>query len=231
MYMRSAKNVQEQTNRQDSHDAQSERDKPREKLEKKGAAALSDVELLQVVIGSGGIGNDYRQIAKNLNQKVQTVGISDLTLNDVRAIKGVGIAKATRIFAALEFCRRKFVKQDAPLIDTPAKAAEQLGFIKDRKQEHFVLITLNGARRLINTHVIFIGTLTASLAHPREIFSVAIEERAASIIIAHNHPSGVLDVSGQDREVSERIKQAGELLGIRLDDHLIVAGDDFVSAM
>ena len=206
-------------------------DMPREKLDSRGAAALSDVELLQIVIGSGGKGNDFKQIAKNLNDKVQKVGIDSLTIDDVRAIKGIGPAKSTTVFAALEFCRRKFTKQNAPLIDSPEKAAEQLNFIRNRKQEHFVLITLNGARRLINTHVITIGTLTASLVHPREVFSVAIEERAASIIIAHNHPSGILDVSEQDREVSKRIKQAGELIGIRLDDHIVVAGEGFCSAM
>ena len=93
-----------------------------------------------------------------------------------------------------------------------------------------MLLTLDGARRLINNRVVTIGTLMSSLVHPREVFSLAIEDRAASIIIAHNHPSGALDISEQDREVTKRIRQAGELLGIRLDDHIIVAGDDFVSA-
>jgi len=204
---------------------------PREKLSKKGAAALSDVELLQIVIGSGVKGYDFKQIARSLNDKVQTLGIEKLTIDDVESIKGIGPAKATTVFAALEFCRRKFTKQSAPLIDSPERAAEQLGFIRNRKQEHFVLLTLNGARRLINSHVITIGTLTASLVHPREVFSVAIEDRAASIIIAHNHPSGMLDISEQDREVSTRIRLAGELLGIALDDHLVVAGDGFASCM
>jgi DNA repair protein RadC len=130
----------------------------------------------------------------------------------------------------LEFWRRKFTKQTAPLIDSPEKAADQLDNIRNKKQEHFVLLTLDGARRLINNRIITIGTLMSSLVHPREVFSQAIEDRAASIIIAHNHPSGMLDISEQDREVTRRIKQAGDLIGIRLDDHIIVAGDDFVSA-
>lgn len=204
---------------------------PREKLNEKGAEALTDVELLQIVIGSGGKGNDYKQIARVLNETINRLGIESLTIEDVRAIKGIGEAKSSTVFAALEFCRRKFTKQIRPLIDSPEKAAEQLGFIKDRKQEHFVLLTLNGARRLINSHVITIGTLTSSLVHPREVFSVAIEERAASIIIGHNHPSGMLDISDQDRDVSTRIKLAGELLGIMLDDHIIVVSDGFTSAM
>jgi DNA repair protein RadC len=93
------------------------------------------------------------------------------------------------------------------------------------------MLTLDGARRMINTHTITIGTLTASLVHPREVFAPAMEDRAASIIIAHNHPSGSLVISDKDREVTKRIFEAGELLGITLDDHIVIAGDDFVSAM
>ena len=203
---------------------------PREKLCKKGAAALSDIELLQAVICSGGKGNNVKQIAKNLNSAIEKHGADGLTLEDVKSIKGIGVAKATVVFAAFEFWRRKFTKQSAPLIDAPERAVELLEHIKNKKQEHFVLLTLDGARRLINNRVVTIGTLMSSLVHPREIFAFAIEDRAASIIIAHNQPSGMLDISEQDREVTRRIRQAGDIIGIRLDDHIIVAGDDFVSA-
>ena len=203
---------------------------PREKLSKKGASALSDVELLQAVIGSGGKDNDFKQIAKNLNAKITKIGADNLTLDDVKTIKGIGAAKATVVFAALEFWRRKYTKQTAPLIDSPLKAAEQLDHIRNKKQEYFVVLTLDGARRLISNKVITIGTLMSSLVHPREVFSLAIEDRAASIIIAHNHPSGMLDISEQDREFTKRIKKCGELLGIQLDDHIIIAGDSYISA-
>ena len=203
---------------------------PREKLYKRGASSLSDIELLQAVIGSGGRDNDFKTIAKNLNNAIQKSGADNLTFDDVKSIKGIGDAKATIVFAALEFWRRKYTKQTAPLIDSPEKAAEQLHHIKNKKQEHFVLLTLDGARRLIHSRVVTIGTLMSSLVHPREIFSLAIEDRAASIIIAHNHPSGLLDISEQDREVTRRIRQAGDIIGIRLDDHLIIAGDEYVSA-
>ena len=204
-------------------------DLPREKLSKKGAAALSDIELLQAVIGSGGKDNDFKQIAKNLYATIQKIGADKLTIDDVKSIKGIGDAKATIVFAALEFWRRRLLKQTAPLIDSPESAAGQLEFIRNKKQEYFVLLTLDGARRLIKTRIITIGTLMSSLVHPREVFSPAIEDRAASIIIAHNHPSGMLDISEQDRDVTKRIRQAGELLGIKLDDHIIVAGEGFVS--
>ena len=206
-------------------------DLPREKMSRKGASALSDVELLQAVIGSGGKDNDYKQIAKNLNSAILKTGADNITIEDIQAIKGIGPAKATIIFAALEYWRRKYTKQTAPLIDSPEMAAKQLDFIKDKKQEYFILLTLDGARRLINVRTISIGTLTSSLVHPREVFSPAIEDRAASIIVGHNHPSGSLTVSAQDKDVSSCMKQAGDLLGIRLDDHIIVTEDGFTSAM
>jgi DNA repair protein RadC len=210
---------------------QNRQDLPREKLNKKGVEALSDIELLQAVIGSGGKNNDFKQIARNLSATIEKIGVEKLTIDDVKAIKGIGDAKATVVFAALEFWRRKFAKQTRPIIDTQKKAAEEFAFLKNKKQEYFVMITLDGARRLINIHTITVGTLTASLVHPREVFAPAMEDRAASIIIAHNHPSGSLDISNRDREVTDMIKKAGELLGITLDDHIIIAGDDFVSAM
>ena len=203
---------------------------PREKLCRKGASALSDIELLQAVIGSGGKDNDFKQIAKKLNAVIQKIGAENISFDDMKSIKGIGDAKATIVFAALEFWRRKFTKSNAPLIDSVEKAVLQLDQIKNKKQEYFVLLTLDGARRLINNRIVTIGTLMSSLVHPREIFSFAIEDRAASIIIAHNHPSGMLDISASDREVTKRIKQAGDIIGIRLDDHIIVAGDEFVSA-
>jgi DNA repair protein RadC len=210
---------------------QNNQDLPREKLNKKGAAALSDVELLQILIGSGGKGNDFKQIAKNLGAVIDKTGAENLTIEDVKSIKGIGFAKAAVVFAALEFWRRKFEKQTRPVIDSAESAVKQLEFIRDKKQEHFVMLTLDGANRLINVHTITIGTLTASLVHPREVFAPAIEDRAASIIIAHNHPSASLAVGEKDREVTKRIGEAGELLGIALVDHIIVAGNGFISAM
>jgi len=206
-------------------------DGPREKLNKKGAEALTDIELLQAVIGSGGKGNDYRQIAKNLLDAINKTGIEKLTIDDVKAIKGIGDAKATVIFAAFEFWRRKFTKQTRPVVDTAEIAAAQFDFIKDKRQECLAMITLDGARRLVKKHTVTVGLLTSSPVHPREVFALAVEDRAASIIIAHNHPSGSLEISAQDREVTKRIKEAGELMGIKLDDHIIVSGDGFVSAL
>ena len=202
----------------------------RGKLIRMGAGALSDVELLQVLIGGGCNGSSFRQIAKSLNAVIQRVGLECLTVEDVRGVRGVGPAKATVLFAMIEFFRRKLMKQTAPVIDSVERAAEQLSYIREKKQEYFAMLTLDGARRLIKSRTITVGTLMSSLVHPREVFAPAIEDRAASIIIGHNHPSGRLDISEQDREVTKRIKMAGELLGITLDDHIIVTSDSYVSA-
>jgi DNA repair protein RadC len=205
-------------------------DLPREKLNKRGATALTDIELLQAIIGSGGKDNDFKLIARNLNTLILKTGIENLTYEDVKSIKGIGNAKATTVFAALEFWRRQYIKPTAPLIDSIDKVAAQLAHIKNKKQEHFVLLTLDGARRLINSRIVTIGTLLNTLVHPREVFSYAIEDRAASVIVAHNHPSGMLDISDSDREVTRRLRDVGDIIGIRLDDHVIVAGEDYVSA-
>ena len=207
----------------------SREDLPREKLKARGAAALSDIELLQAVIGSGGKNNDYRQIAKNLSIVIKKKGPDNLSIDDVKAIKGIGEAKATVIFAALEFWRRKFIKQTAPIVDSPEEAARQLNDIKDKKQEHVILLTLDGARRLVNKHTISVGTLMSSLVHPREVFSPAIEDRAASIIIAHNHPSGDPKPSDEDISITIRLKEAGDILGIPLVDHFIISKNSYYS--
>ena len=124
-----------------------------------------------------------------------------------------------------EIARMSYRKRE--VIDTPEKAAECFSHIKNKKQEHFAVLTLDGARQFINCHIVTIGTLTSSLVHPREVFALAIEDRASSIINAHNHPSGSLDISKQDRKVTDIIKKSGDIMNIPLDDHLIVTENEF----
>jgi DNA repair protein RadC len=199
-------------------------DRPREKMAEKGAASLTDTELLMAVIGSGVKGADVGKLARTVYKLVREKGI-DISFDDVRKIRGIGDAKAATVFAALEFWKRQLVA-DRPVLDSPDKVLPLLADIRDKKQEYFVCLTLDGANRLIKRRTITIGTLTASLVHPREVFAPAIEDRAASVIVAHNHPSGNLEISAADREVTERLRQAGSLLGISLVDHIIVTKDD-----
>lgn len=200
--------------------------RPREKLQARGAEALSDYELLMAIIGSGVAGADVTKVARDV-QKLLKEKASELTLDDLLAIKGLGLAKATPIMAGYELWRRQFEVSERPIIDSPEKAVEQLADIRDKKQEYFVCLTLDGANRLIAKRIVTIGTLTASLVHPREVFADAITDRAASIIVAHNHPSGNLQASQADRDVTDRLREAGELLGVTLLDHVIVTKDGF----
>ena len=202
--------------------------RPREKLQAKGPQALSDLELLMAIIGSGSSSADVGKLAREVRKVIQGKG-SDTSYDDLVAIKGLGSAKATLIMASHELWLRQTKMFDAPVIDSPAKVVELLADIRDKKQEYFVCITLDGANRLIEKRTITIGTLTASLVHPREVFADAISDRAASIIVTHNHPSGNLHPSDADRAVTERLREAGELLGISLTDHIIVTKDSFAS--
>ena len=154
---------------------------------------------------------------------------STLTYEDLLSIKSLGPAKSAQIMASFELWRRQFEVEERPIIDTAQKAAEQLKDIENKQQEYFVVLTLDGANRLISKRTVTIGTLTASLVHPREVFADAITDRAASIIIAHNHPSGNLEASEADKQVTHRIRQAGEILGIELIDHLIITKNGFTS--
>ena len=196
-------------------------DRPREKLQTKGAAALSDFELLQALIGSGNAQADVSTIARNTLKLIQKHG-ADISYDQLQAVTGMGAAKITEILAALELSKRYLTENDKPIIDSPEKAVEQLADIREKKQEYFVCLTLDGANRLIAKRIITIGTLTCSLVHPREVFADAITDRAASIIVAHNHPSGNLEASNADRQVTERLADVGELIGIALLDHIII---------
>ena len=195
--------------------------RPREKLQARGAAALSDYELLMAIIGSGNAQADVTKIARDVRKILREKG-SDLAYEDLLKIKGLGAAKAAQLMAGFELWRRQFEVNERPIIDSAEKAVELLGDIRSKKQEYFVCLTLDGANRLISKRVISIGTLTSSLVHPREVFAEAITDRAAGIIVAHNHPSGNLQASDADRAVTERLRDAGELLGIKLLDHVVI---------
>ena len=205
-------------------------DRPREKLARYGTARLSDLELLMAIIGSGNARADVGKIAREVLKILRQKG-GDVSYDDLRSVIGVGEAKISVILASLELARRYLLDSDQPIINSPEKAVELLADIRDKNQEYFVCLTLDGANRLIAKRVVTIGTLTASLVHPREVFADAIADRAASIIVAHNHPSGCLEVSIADKEVTNRLVEAGKLLGITLNDHLIVTAQGYKSIL
>jgi DNA repair protein RadC len=203
-------------------------ERPREKLKSKGVCALSDFELLQALIGSGNKQSDVSTIARASQKLLQNHG-ANITYEQLEQVTGLGAAKITELLAAIELSKRYLLDSEQPIIDSPEKAVEQLSNIRSKKQEYFVAITLDGANRLIAKRTITIGTLTSSLVHPREVFADAINDRAASIIVAHNHPSGSLTASAADYEITEQLQEVGKLLGIKLVDHIIVAKTGFTS--
>jgi DNA repair protein RadC len=195
-------------------------DRPREKLQRKGAAALSDFELLEVLLGNGSgshdVGSLARQIQRVLSKGPERVGYDTLT-----GIKGVSLATAGKIMAALELARRHLVQSAEPL-RTQHDILGRLADLRTRQQEYLVALTLDGGQRLIAQRTITIGTLETVLAHPREVFADAIADRAASVIVAHNHPSGEVQPSLKDITLTQQLAAAGHLLGVELYDHIIL---------
>lgn len=189
-------------------------------MQRKGVAALSDFELLEVMVGSGTPHTDVSQIARQL-LKIFRKGTDTLSFESLRAIRGVHTAQAAKILASLELARRHLVRDVQPL-RTQQEVVARLDDIRDKQQEYFVALSLDGGQRLIAKRTITIGTLDSVLAHPREVFSDPIVDRAASIIVAHNHPSGEVAPSTKDIGLTHQLAAAGQLLGIPLRDHLIV---------
>ena len=199
--------------------------RPREKLQAKGAEALSDYELLMAIIGSGNAQADVTKIARDLLKLLRQERF--LAKERVQSIVGIGEAKAAEIVASFELAKRYLVESDQPIIDSPEKAVEQFADIRDKKQEYFVCLTLDGANRLIAKRIISIGTLTSSLVHPREVFAEAITDRAASIIVAHNHPSGGLEPSDADISITKRLNESAVILGVTLNYHILVTNQSY----
>lgn len=204
--------------------------RPREKLQRRGAASLSDYELVMAIIGSGNAVADVTQISREVLKVIKARG-NDLQYDDLIKVKALGPAKATQLMASFELWRRRLVTPDQPTVDNISDVVEQLADIRGKKQEHFVCLSLDGANRLINRRIVTVGILNASLVHPREVFADVITDRAAGIIVAHNHPSGTIEPSPEDIQTTKRLKQAAELLGIGFYDHIIVTANDYRSIL
>jgi len=202
-------------------------DKPREKLFERGAKALKDYELIAVMLGSGVKGKDVLQLSKEI-EKLLKSEFENLDLEKLLEIKGLGIAKAATLLSAIELSKRYLLKQHKT-ISNASEAYEEFKDIADKRQEYFVALYLDGANRILEKRTLFIGTVNKSLVHPREVFAPAIELRAASLIVAHNHPSGELQPSQADIAITQKLTQSAEILGIDLLDHLIVAKEGYFS--
>lgn len=212
----------------------SDMDKPREKLVMYGSKALSDVELLAILIRNGDKERSALQLAEDVvayNPK----GIEFLNFcvpEQLSEIKGIGKAKACQILAATELGRRVVIrekKKGAALKNAGDVAKHLIEQMRHYNKEHFKVIMLNTKAEIIAEEDVAIGDLSATVIHPREIFNKAVKNSTASVIFAHNHPSGNPEPSSEDINVTNRLIKAGEILGIRVLDHLVIGDGKYVS--
>jgi DNA repair protein RadC len=209
-------------------------DRPREKLLTKGSASLSDSELLAILINNGNKEDSAVALAKKVlqlgNNNLNELG--KLTLKEIQKIKGIGVAKAITIAAALELGRRRHAGEplNKPFVKTSSEIAQYLkAIIKDYHYEVFAVLFLNQANKVNHFEIISRGGVTGTIADPKVIFKIALENNATSIVLSHNHPSGSLRPSRQDEELTYKIKEAAKFLDIRVIDHIIVSDEGYFS--
>jgi len=196
-----------------------EHERPREKLLAKGAVALRDDELIAILLGKGSQRHDVLTLAKKLIPIIDAKGTT-LAIDDLVKLDGVGKAKAAAILSAVEFTRRR-VKPEGMKIKEPSDIVPHIRHYADRKQEHFICASVNGANEVVSIRVVTIGLVDRSHVHPREVFADPIVDRASSVILAHNHPVGDITPSREDVETTKRLRRAGEIMGITVLDHII----------
>jgi DNA repair protein RadC len=194
-------------------------ERPREKLNARGPASLSDRELLAILLNTGIQGKNVIELAEDL------LGLLDgnkeiPSIQDISALTGIGLSKACAIAAMLEFGRRRF-GAFLTCIKKPDDIFTQVRHFADRKQERFISLSLNGAHEVLAVRVVTIGLVNKTIVHPREVFADLIQDRAAAFCVAHNHPSGKLQSSPEDDEVTDRLQSAADILGLQFVDHII----------
>ena len=203
-------------------------DRPRKKMELKGAESLSDLELIMLLVSSGTAERPVNEVSSELLTLLDKSEEPDY--KSICAIKGLGRAKCSQILAALELGRRRMKKYGiGPSISSPGDIFREVRHYATRDQEQFIVLVLNGAHEVLNVFVATVGLVNKTLVHPREIFSDAIQRRGTAIAIAHNHPSGKLEPSEDDINVTKRILISGDILGIRVLDHIIFSSNSYYS--
>lgn len=210
-----------------------EKERPREKLLQSGEEAVSDAELIAIVLGSGTRDESALQIAQRVLIKAGDLKtLSEMSLAELCEFKGIGTARAAQLKAALELARRYTLRLQTSRsqFSNSQKVFDHFQFhFRGKQQEEFWVISLDAKNRHLSQARISKGTLMASVVHPREIFRIAIRNAAAAIIILHNHPSGDPEPSVEDRKVTTQVAEAGKLLGIPLLDHVIIGSNYYYS--
>ena len=207
------------------------KEQPREKLARLGLDGLNDSELLALLLRVGYKGKSVFELANDILKKCskKNKSIFELSYKELSKLKGIGKSKAATILAGFELTRRALTKQTRVVISEPTDAVNQISEIRLRKKENFVVLYLNARNELIHKEFISIGTLNASLVHPREVFAPAIEHRAIGLVLTHNHPSGDVNPSDDDLELTKIVVESGRMLGIEVFDHVIVTEAEYFS--
>lgn len=208
-------------------------DRPRERLERFGAESLSLAELLAILLRTGTAKLSALALAEVLLARFKTLReLAAASISELLEVKGMGLSKAVQLLAAFELGRRLHASEpsDSPSLASPAEVAKlimpRLRFLE---QEHFLSIHLNTKNRVIGIETVTVGTLDSSLVHPREVFKAAIKRSSAALILAHNHPSGDPHPSKEDLNLTRRLKEVGDLMGIPVLDHLIIGDNTYIS--
>lgn len=195
---------------------------PREKMEKYGAKRLRNFELLAIVLGSGIKGCNVLELARKIEKLITQKSANNVTLEDLRKIRGLGKAKAIQMLAVISLGERFGSERSVELLSVK-DIWNLCADFRSSKKEHIVAFYLDTQQRLIERCIISVGTLDTSLLHPREVFEPALQLSAAGVVLAHNHPSGNLEPSDEDIAITKRVADAGDLLGIILVNHIIVS--------
>jgi DNA repair protein RadC len=208
-------------------------ERPRERLAKRGASSLKTAELMAILFRTGARNLNVVELAERMLSKFGSLtAMSRATTDELRACEGIGFAKAVEIQAAFELGRRLATEEhlDRPIIRTAKDVARlMMPEMQSLDREHFKILLLNTKNHVLQVHTVSIGSLNASVVHPRECFRPAIAAQAAAIILVHNHPSGDVEPSAEDISLTRRLMSAGDLLGIKVLDHVIIGGTRYFS--
>ncbi|MBU8879558.1 DNA repair protein RadC [Bacillus sp. FJAT-29790] len=208
-------------------------ERPRERFVQNGPQSLSNHELVAILLRTGTKDESVLQLSNRLLTQFEGLRLlKDASLDEITAIKGIGTAKAIQLLTAVEIGRRisNLSYDDRYVIRSPEDGAKYvMNDMRFLSQEHFVCLYLNTKNQVLHKQTVFIGSLNASIVHPREVFKEAFRRSAASIICAHNHPSGDPTPSKEDIEVTKRLTECGKIIGIDVLDHLIIGENKFIS--
>lgn len=204
-------------------------DRPREKLIKYGPQKLTTSELLAIILRTGTTSMNVIELSRLILKKFGTENVKDISIEKLKEIKGLGNTKASEIIAVVELGRRLLQEKKPVKLVSPLSVYESLQHYAANKKEHFIVLYLDTRGQEIGREIISVGTLNASIVHPREVFEPAIRYLANSVIVVHNHPSGDPTPSREDILVTKQLKDAGEILDIAVLDHLIITHSGYMS--